>query len=86
MKRFNRYKEFRQKVKWATKKLADMKTCPLGESAIIGHHKANSIFNSLNDKWQSLVMAKVEEKIAPYYQEDENGYSAYTMDMAMMGY
>lgn len=63
-------------------------TCPLGD--VNGHIQKFERFleynveQSIKEHFEKIYTEKMEVLMNAYHQEDENGFSAYDMDMAMM--
>ena len=63
-----------------------LETNPLGgERNSMLLHKANMAFEELSLCEQSIVGEMINRKMEAYHTPNEDGYSCYDMDQAMMG-
>ena len=67
------------------KEYVSLMTCPLGGPySEVKLYKIEQALDQLPDKYAKPIHAYIDRKMNAYYEVNENGFSAYDMDQAIL--
>ena len=67
------------------KEYVNLITCPLGgPHSEVKRYRIEQAFDQLPDKYSKIINAYIDRKMNAYYEVNEDGFSAYDMDQAIL--
>ena len=67
------------------KEYVNLITCPLGSPhSEVKRYRIEQAFDQLPDKYSKIINAYIDRKMNAYYEVNEDGFSAYDMDQAIL--